>query len=479
VLVGLALLAAGCGGGGGGGNALPEGAKATPDLPAFVSFNTDFDSEQWKQGEALLKRFPDAPRLLAQIQKAFRQEGVDFERDVKPALGPEFDLAWLDFAKGGDNLVGLTQPKDPAKLKALLAKGDEKTFTREHEGWTLIASSQELLSRFEQAGSSLADVEAFKESMEKIDDSSAVRGYVRGREVQQALDTALETEGAPPGITVGAGRLESLALGAKAEEKGVSFDGGIRIDPGLDPQPFKATLPGDLPKGALLYVSANSLDDMLRTSLKLVGKANPSFPEQLSQVEAALGITLEDDIYPLLGNEAAFAVYAKRPVPTLLFVLKTAGDDEKKAMRLVDRIAQLVTLSGEARTSDLTIEGAEVHRLDFTNEGFSLFITTHAGKTIITNGEEAVRGVLGSGEKLGDDPLFKEAKDESAMPDETTGFVYGNFEQGLAFIYAFARSQGEPAPPIVERNTKPLRDTLLYTRKDGKLLRVSGFLTIQ
>jgi hypothetical protein len=481
VLVGLALLAAGCGGGGGGGdNALPEGAEATPEnIPGFVSFNTDFDSEQWKTGKTLLQRFPDAPRLLARIQKAFAQEGVDFERDIRPALGPEFDIAWLDFQNDGDNLVGLTQPDDEAKLKALLAKGDEKTFSRKIDGWTVIADSQELLSRFEQGAGSLADVDAFKDQMEKIDDASAARAYVRGREVQQALDAALEGEGAPPSVTVDVGRLESLALGAKAEEKGVSFDGGIRIDPALDPQPFKATLPADLPTGALLYVSANSLDDMLRTVIKLVGKANPNFPEQLSQVEAAMGITLEDDIYPLLTNEAAFAIYPKRPVPTLLFVLKTAGDDEENASRLVDRIAQLLKLSGQAGTSELDIEGAKVHRFDFADAGFSLFITTHAGKTIITNGREAVAGVLGSGDKLEDDSVFKQAKDNAAMPDETTGFVYGNLEQGLPFVYAFARSQGGVVPPIVPRNTEPLEDTLLYTEKDGKLLRVAGFLTIQ
>lgn len=493
-LAAAGMLAAGCGGGGGGGgNALPEGAKATPDLPAFVSFNTDFDSEQWKQGAAILKRFPDAPQLLTRIQKAFRQEGLDFDRDVKLALGPEFDLAWLDFRNGGDNLVGLTQPKDPAKLEALLAKGDEKTYTRKVKGWTAIASSQELLSRFEQGGGSLADVEGFKESMEKIDDASAARAYVRGREVQQALDVALESEGAPPSITVSAGRLESLALGAKAEGKGVSFDGGIRIDPGLDPQPFHATLPGDLPKGALLYVSLNSLDDMLRTVLELVGKANPSFPDQLSQVEAALGITLEDDVYPLLANEAALAIY--RPlelgprssdaypnsrVPAILFALKTSGDDEKKATRLIDRFAQLAALGGgvNSRTVPLA-NGVRVHRLDFTEERFSLFMTTRDGKTIITNAEEAMRAVLKGGETLEDDPVFKHAKDDAAMPDETTGFVYGNLEHGLPFVYAFARAQGGVVPPLLPRNTKPLRDTLLYTHKDGKLLRVSGFLTIQ
>jgi hypothetical protein len=480
LLAGFALLAAGCGGGGGGGNALPEGAEATPEnVPAFVSFNTDFDSAQWKTGQTLLKRFPDAPRLLARIQKAFRQEGVDFERDIRPALGPEFDIAWLDFRNDGDNLVGLTRPDDEGKLKALLAKSDEKTFSRKVDGWTVIADSEELLARFEQGGGSLADVDAFKESMEKIDDGSAARGYVRGREVQQALDVALEGEGAPPSLTVTVGRLESLAMGAKAEGEGVSFDGGIRIDPGLDPQPFQATLPGDLPAGALLYVSANSLDDMLRTVIKLVGKANPSFPEQLSQVEAALGITLEDDIYPLLANEAALAIYPNRPVPTILFLLKTAGDDEENARRLVDRIAQIATLSGEVRSSKLNIEGAEVHKLDFTTEGFSLFLSVKDGKTIVTNGREAVAGVLGSGAKLDGDSVFKRAKDDAAMPDETTGFVYGNLEQGLPFLYAFVRSQGEVVPPIVPRNTKPLKDTLLYTEKDGKLLRVSGFLTIK
>mgnify|MGYP006171552471 CR=1 FL=1 len=45
----------------------------------------------------------------------------------------------LDLGKG--EFVGLTQPDDAGKLKALLAKADEELFTRDVDGWTAFADN--------------------------------------------------------------------------------------------------------------------------------------------------------------------------------------------------------------------------------------------------------------------------------------------------------------------------------------------------
>src|SRR5204862_6761321 len=95
----VAVTAAACGGGGGGGKssgALPGGASVVPaSAPVFISINSDFSSDQWSKATTLAKRFPGLPDLLANLEGQLKQENVSFERDVKPALGPEVDVVFL------------------------------------------------------------------------------------------------------------------------------------------------------------------------------------------------------------------------------------------------------------------------------------------------------------------------------------------------------------------------------------------------
>ena len=49
------------------------------------------------EGEALLDRFPGKDKFIAHLRSSLQQEGLDWETDVKPALGNEIELVWLDF----------------------------------------------------------------------------------------------------------------------------------------------------------------------------------------------------------------------------------------------------------------------------------------------------------------------------------------------------------------------------------------------
>src|SRR5256885_11249264 len=99
------------------------GASFVPaSSPAFVSIDSNLQSDQWQKVDALLKKFPGRSKLLAAINSA--SQGIDYEKDVKPALGPEVDIVWLDFANGGSNAVAITQPRSGAKFKALIDKAN-------------------------------------------------------------------------------------------------------------------------------------------------------------------------------------------------------------------------------------------------------------------------------------------------------------------------------------------------------------------
>lgn len=479
----LALLAAGCGGGGSG--SLPEGAGLAPgEAPAFFSLNTDFSSEQWKSLTKLAARFPGTPMLLERLKQEL--SGLDFERDVKPALGPELDFVWLDFENGGSNVVGLTKPDTKAKLEALLRKltadnpGDSRVLTAEIDGWIAVADSRAKLDRFRELspGDKLDDDADFEDAMGEQDPDSSLRAWVRGSVVQTALDRELVSGGAAPRLTHDVGDLKALAGSARAEDDGVAVQLNGAIDPAPDPATFKPSLQDSMPGGALLYVATTSLDAPTRIIIRLVGKSLPNFERQLEQVQSVLGIRLDDDIYPLLKGESALAVYRGGRVPPILFQQKVS--DEQKADGLLRRFSSIAQLAGGVDATTVQIGGISVQKVTFEDAGVTIWDGVAKGKIFVTNAENlAEQSVSGPSDTLGDDELFTSARDAAELPDEVAAFAYGDLENGLPFAFQLSRQAGNVIPPEAVENTKPLETGLVYLVKDGDGLRMSGFATIE
>jgi hypothetical protein len=482
VVLAAVAVAAGCGGGGGGGS-LPDGADIAPASSiAFVSVNTDFSSDQWRKVADLAGRFPGTPKLIAQFEK---QTGLELT-DVEPALGPETDAVWLDARNDGDDVVALTKPDSKEKLDTLLekgrSKGEAETHTIQVGDWVAIADSKALLDRFKTAseGDKLSSDGDFKSAFEKLDSDSSVRAWVRGDFVQAAMDRGLAGSGAPPRLTHDVGDLKAIAAGAKAETDGASIELDGLIDPTPDPATFSPSLPDDIPSGALLYVSTTHLDAPLRTILRLVGKSVPSFDTQLGQVESVLGLSLEKDIYPLLQGEDAIAVYqGTGTIPRVLFVQKV--DDEEKASTLLKRFGAIAQLGGSVQVETVQLAGESVQKLTFPGTPSTvIYDGTTNGKLFVTNAEGlAEQTIKGPNDSLGDEPLFKSARDAADMPGKVAAFVFGDLEDGLPLVLRLSQQSGSTVPPEAFPNVKPLHSAVVYLVKDGDALRISGFQTIK
>jgi hypothetical protein len=482
VVLAAVTMAAGCGGGGGGGS-LPDGADIAPASSiAFVSVNTDFSSDQWRKVADLAGRFPGTPQLIAQFEK---QTGLELT-DVEPALGPETDAVWLDARNDGDDVVVVTKPDSKGKLNTLLEKSREKgeaaTHTLQVGDWVAISGSKALLERFKTAseGDKLSGDDGFKHAFETLDTDSSVRAWVRGEFVQTAMDRGLAGSGAPPRLTHDVGDLEAIAGGAKAETDGASIELNGLIDPTPDPATFSPSLPDDIPSGALLYVSTTHLDAPVRTILRLVGKSIPSFETQLGQVESVLGLSLEKDIYPLLRGEDAIAVYqGTGTIPRVLFVQKI--DDEQKAASLLKRFGAIAQLGGSVQVETVQLAGESVQKLTFPGTTpVAIYDGTTKGKLFVTNAEGlAEQTINGPNDSLGDDPLFKSARDAADMPGEVAAFVFGDLQDGLPLVLRLSQQSGSTVPPEAFENVKPLHSAVVYVVKDGDALRISGFQTIK
>jgi Protein of unknown function (DUF3352) len=472
----------GCGGEETRSGSVPDGASFAPaNSAAYGVAVTDVESEQWAKTDALLKKFPGRAELLEDFNEDLRKDNLTWEGDVKPALGEDVHVVWLDFGNDGENIVGYTKPKDQAKFNQLLECCDEPMVHREIEGWTVFAETQALIERFDRARSddSLADDDVFREAMERLPDDSLARAYVSG----QQIEAAIEREAAKDPDTrnfrqfqKALGTIESLSFAETARDEGVRVDAVFSgsQDPNVDS--FSAALDENLPAGALVYVAFGDLRDFWRGFLDSAKESIPNFEQQRRQFETALGFSLEEDLFPLFKEEGAVAVYrADGPVPGVTFLLDIEGEEEK-AQNVINRLGALMQLGEEGAVRKLEIEGVEVTQISFPDEEFVVFLGVSDGKLIASTTQAGFREALGPDTPLADDAVYEQAREAAELPDENIGLVYVNLNQAIDF---FAGLAGEEVDPKARENLEPLESTLFYAERDGNRLLFSGFLTIK
>ena len=481
-LVGLVLtLAAGCGGdevtkSG----SVPDGASFAPaNTAAYAVVITDVESEQWAQADALLEKFPGRAKLIEGFTEDLAEDDLTWKEDVRPALGEDVHVVWLDFANDGENIVGYAKPKDKAKFEELIECCEEPLVHREIDGWTVFAETQALLTRFANArgDDSLADQDAFREAMERLPDDSLARAYAGGEQIEAAI----ERESAKSSdlkqfrqLQKNLGTIESLSFATTPRDEGVRMDAVFASSMDTQVESFSGDLAERLPGGALAYVSFGDLRDALRGFLDSAKENDPSFEQQRKQLETALGFSLEDDLFPLFSEEGAVAVYRsgdETPGVTLMLDV----EDEEKAQNVINRLGALLQLSeGEGSVRKLTIEGVEVTQLSTGGEIGALFGVSD-GALIAATTEAGFRAALDAENSLAEDAKFEQAKEAAELPDENLGFVYLNLQELLPFAF----EQDDSVDPEVRENTEPLQTALLYGEGDGNRVLLSGFLTIE
>src|SRR5262245_3125745 len=490
-LLALAFVLAGCGAKNEASSSLPAGGDFAPASTAvFVTGVTDPSSSQWQKAEELLGHFPGREKLLASFRKELAADGLSWEQDVKPALGDDLNLVLLSYDDADHNYVFFTKPKDEGKFTKLLESGgaDDRQVHRKIDGWTVFADNEKALDNFAAAqasGNSLSDEGAFKDAMSGVADDSVLRGYVAAeplyalikKEAAQDQDTqAFKT------FSDSFGQLKYLSFSSAAQDDGVAVQAGYESSKSMDIGSYASELDDTLPAGALVYLSFGDLEQYLDQALKTAGKESPEFRQQLQQVQEALGLSLEDDVFPLFSKEGAIAVYkASNSVPDVLFALRV--DDEEQATKLLNRLAAMAGLA-DIEVRPISIQGAEGKAFAYPEEGLTINAVVGDGKVFVSNTRARIAAALGDTDKLSDDSVYREALDASSAPDETSGFIYANLEVTIPAVFGLLDAASEygstgAVPPDVRANIKPLRSAILYTKQDGDRTTISGFLTIK
>jgi uncharacterized protein DUF3352 len=465
LLVLAAALVAGCGSGSGSKQAQPTGASTgaaavAPKSSVFVlRLNTAFASPEWATLKSLLDKFPDGEKLFAGLSG----KGVDFEQDVKPALGPETDVVAVtaqDLSKG--TFVGLTQPANSAKLDALLAKDENGSVSEEIGDWRVIADKRPTIDAFKRArnGGVLADSDSYKAATEALPAGALATLYLAGSVPTSAV--AKQTKTAATGPVPGLGRLGWIAGAVTGKENGFALDLRLQGDE-IEATPFTAELPAEVPAGASVFIDFKGLDatlDELRRS--------PALSQRLGQAEKALS-GLIDEVVGLFKGEGAF--YA-RPGPEYTLVVKVA--DEASARATLDKVGTLVGAATQKAPEQVDVDGVSANKLSTSNA--TIYYAVFDGKVVITNAASAIRA-LKTGPRLAGSQAWRDAVASAGMPDETAGILYADVPQLVPLLERLTKNKS--FAPQVKRNLAPLSTGLLYGSVDGSVYTIKGFVSVR
>jgi hypothetical protein len=465
VLVSLVagLVLAGCGSGSTGGAGAPRSAGPAAVVPAdaalYLGVVTDSGSAEWKQVEELLGRFPDGHKLLSLVADELSGEQIDWEQDVKPAIG---DVSAIVLPKGSTDPIAITKPSLRAKLDALLGRSDMPTATKTLEdGWVAIAEKQATLDAYEHAldGPRLADDEEFADAIDGLPEDALGTFFVR--------PAALNVGGwsAYPGTFTHSplpGGLDWLGAALTARDDGLALDGSARMD--SPPQGYEPTLLRRVPAGVVLALSFHGNQKAVDA---LTG--SDALRQYLPMIEEALGVSLQD-VLALLQGQGVVYVRPGLPIPEVTLAVET--DDGDAATRTIDRIAR--KLGGTVETTD--VDGVQAHLMRI--QQVRITWAAFDGTLLVSTGANAIRDFRSGDAKLVDEASFERAAEKVGLGDETAGLAYVDMRRVTELIDGIAGLAGEDVPPELSRNLDPTESFAANASRDGDRVRFRGFLSV-
>jgi hypothetical protein len=235
-LIAALLVITGCGSGSGGSK--PKGlddllAYVPANSPLVVTAKADPDSDQWKNVDKILGKFPVSGQIKGQFKQQLAKEHIDYDKDLRPLLGGDVLIAFPDArelatssATGSTPVIGAWSTRDGGKLKTLITKGGgareagkshgATLYTSGDEDWfaidgnnALAATSRPLLEAAlaRHDGSDHLTEDNFNKAFEGLPSDPLARFYVNPRALLSAIPNAgaissLIGNGGPTGSTL-------------------------------------------------------------------------------------------------------------------------------------------------------------------------------------------------------------------------------------------------------------------------------------
>jgi hypothetical protein len=481
VLLVVAGLVSACGGStrnGPGGIGDSGAALVSSDAVVYAAVDGDLSSNRWQDVEKLLQKFPIRDKLLAELKQGLAEHQLDYESDIKPALGPELDVAAVPGTSVQDTAYAVfTKPESIEKAKALVSKLDEgsnPSATRVVDGWLFVSDTEAGIDRvLKGSGAALADNSRFKEAFGQLPEDSLAKLYANGPALSKLLGSLSSVAQMAAAGGTDSNNLDWVAVAAFAEDDGLKIEGDAKSANGgsLVGPAYASKLISGVPADAfafLTYHGRSGSDPLSRL------RQNPSFNEALREFERELGIPL-DEVLALFQHETAFYVRRGPGLPEFSLVLE--APDTSQALTTIDRLAARVARLAHARLGSEQEGGLDVKTLDFGP--VTIRWAGFEGRILLTTSPTGIIDYRSSGDKLGNSAAYRDALDGAGAPDETNGLLYLNVADVARLIENYAGLAGGKVPPGLETNLKPLRTFVAYGNSSGDLTTFAAKLQIK
>lgn len=431
----LVLATAGCGSSTAQTSGTDAAALVPPDAIAFVTVDANLDSEQWRRLDELTQGLPLRTRVLETVRKALREKQLDFAEDVRPAFGDELDIAVLQVGSDEFEAVVLTQPKDEAKLRSLVAAYNARAgdYRVERIGdRSVVADSAEAFAavRRAESGRSLEDVADFRAAQAQVDGDALATAYADGAGLQRL-------SGRLGALARVAGSPRWVAARLAAEEEAVRLD-VYAGSPAPLPALYRPRLLRDVPSGAILVVSFKDAQLLLRRLAR----------------EGLLGLPLAD-LAPALRGEGVFYLVPSSFLP--IFVLEVESPNAQAAARSLQRLARRIGVK--------------------TGNALALHVVTRGNHVFLTNG---LGPAPTTGGRLVDDEPFKAALAAADVPRDVTWLAYADVQRLTPLVQALSQVLGRAPPRASElENLDRLGTLVAFGARSGSTSRLELRLTIR
>lgn len=449
------LTVSACGSAGATGSGTLGGAAslAPSDTIAFVAIDSSLTSGRWDALNGVLDKFPSRDKLLAQLQRGFEQKTkLNWETDVKPALGDELDIVVLPGVQ--KEYVGLTQPHDQAKLDALLKKAG--AVSQQIAGWTAFAETQGALDTLAAAKDKLADNSLYRTATAKLSDDALVRAYANGIEAQKLLDLAAHDSSQAAGFEWASADVSAAHGGLRLNvysRDGMMANIPVQRRP-VPTQPYQSHLVDEIPAGALVVA------DFVVKPGTFQGADTSKLPAPLQ----ALAHTVPPVLWQLdqiVGGETALYVRQGVLMPELTMV--TQPNDANAAEAALADVLKTLKTQGKSPLAQ-----------------FDVFHTLIGGQLVVSTSQKGIEDFRSAGAKLAGDSAFKDAQKGVGMPAETTGFLYVNIKDALPLVQAFGPLLGLKLPPLLQGDDlSALRTLTAYGSRTGDDQSYTVYLQVQ
>jgi hypothetical protein len=461
----LALPIAGCGSSGdsssGGGAGDPAGAipaSAPLYLEATIRPTGKQRTDLEAAGRKILRTSDPAAKIKALIDRAGRDEGKSFDKDIKPWLGSKAAIAITGVTAGEPQFAVVVNSTDDDKARKLIEDDSryktkrsfegtdyrydpgDKTAGAVIDGFLVIASEpsfKQIAHLLDKGGDSLASNK----------DLQAARSKVGGRPGFAFVDLQrlVRTVAAGGSANLGPAELSAIngllkrfravgaGLGADAQAVRLSVASlGSGGETGRGPG---SAFPLDkAPGGAWLALTQKDVGKTIAGTLDALndassGSGGGSISDAITQFETATGLNVKDDLLSWMGDAALFV--EGDSLPALGGALVVQSTDPAKTKAAIAKIKGLMRQFGQNA-------GAPPPG---TSAGFSLplgpgkpklLIGIAGSRFVIAVGDAALRDAIHPTSQLGSSPTFKSAS--GLLGSTAKPSFYLDFETLTRFI---------------------------------------------